>query len=252
MWVPGWPVTWSVSLDPFTSARTNRARGHDAQLGDAMTCATTIRALGVRLTAPSGARSPRRLSARAPSTRRWISVDRIGACRGGSSARAARAETRAERRSRRSGVVARATPADDEPVVGKSAFDFDAEMMADMERLKADSPLAKEAAAAAAAGTAVKSDSQLRMEAIKDGIDTFLLYDFFVILAILTWLIVGVVVRLSHGQGLSYNEPFLGAWLFLWPWLFQPLLGIHMLATIVSPIIGKLKDRGLVSKDTWT
>ena len=150
------------------------------------------------------------------------------------------------------GVFPRATPADDEPVVGKSAFDFDAEMMADMERLKADSPLAKEAAAAAAAGTAVKSDSQLRMEAIKDGIDTFLLYDFFVILAILTWLIVGVVVRLSHGQGLSYNEPFLGAWLFLWPWLFQPLLGIHMLATIVSPIIGKLKDRGLVSKDTWT
>ena len=136
--------------------------------------------------------------------------------------------------------------------MGKSSFDFDAEMMADMERLKADSPLAKEAAAAAAAGTAVKSDSQLRMEAIKDGIDTFLLYDFFVILAILTWLIVGVAVRLSHGQGLSYNEPFLGAWLFLWPWLFQPLLGIHMLATIVSPIIGKLKDQGLVSKDTWT
>ena len=89
-------------------------------------------------------------------------------------------------------------------------------------------------------------------KAIKEGIDTFLLYDFFVILAILTWLIVGVGVRLSHGGGLSYDEPFLGLWLFLWPFLFQPLLGVHMLATIVSPIIGKLKDRGLVSKDTWT
>jgi hypothetical protein len=141
---------------------------------------------------------------------------------------------------------------DDEPVVGKSSFDFDAEMIKDMERLKADSPLAKEAAAAEAAGTAVKTESQLRMEAIKEGIDTFLLYDFFVILAILTWLIVGVGVRLSHGGGLSYDEPFLGLWLFLWPFLFQPLLGVHMLATIVSPVIGKLKDRGLVSKDTWT
>jgi len=30
------------------------------------------------------------------------------------------------------------------------------------------------------------------------------------------------------------------------------LLGVHMLATIVSPIIGKMKDAGMVSKDTWT
>jgi hypothetical protein len=51
---------------------------------------------------------------------------------------------------------------------------------------------------------------------------------------------------------LSYDEPFLGLWLILWPFLFQPLLGVHMLATLVSPIIGKLKDKGLVSKDTWT
>ena len=108
------------------------------------------------------------------------------------------------------------------------------------------------AAAAEAAGTAVKTESQLRMEAIKEGIDTFLLYDFFVILAILTYLIVGVSIRLSYGQGLAYDEPILGLWLILWPVLFQPLLGVHMLATIVSPIIGKMKDAGMVSKDTWT
>ena len=46
--------------------------------------------------------------------------------------------------------------------------------------------------------------------------------------------------------------PVLGLWLILWPVLFQPLLGVHMLATIVSPIIGKMKDAGIVSKDTWT
>lgn len=140
----------------------------------------------------------------------------------------------------------------DEPVIGKSAFDFEKEMQADMERLAADSPLAKEAAAAAEAGTAVKSESTRKMEAFKDGIDTFLLYDFFVILFILAWLVVGVLLRLSYHQGLAYDEPFLGLWLFLWPFLFQPLLGVHMLATIVSPIIGKLKDANLVSKDTWT
>ena len=151
-------------------------------------------------------------------------------------------------------VAARAAAddADEPPVVGQSTFDFDAEMMADMERLKADSPLAKEAAEAAAAGTLEKSEAQLKMEALKEGIDTFLLYDFFVILFILSWLIVGVLIRLSYHQGLAYDEPFLGLWLILWPFLFQPLLGVHMLATLVSPIIGKLKDKGLVSKDTWT
>ena len=140
----------------------------------------------------------------------------------------------------------------DEPVIGKSSFDFEAEMQADMERLAADSPLAKEAAAAAEAGTAVKSESTQKMEAIKNGIDTFLLYDFFVILFILAYLIVGVLIRLSYHEGLAYDEPVLGLWLVLWPVLFQPLLGVHMLATIVSPIIGKLKDANLVSKDTWT
>ena len=105
---------------------------------------------------------------------------------------------------------------------------------------------------AAAAGTLEKSEAQLKMEALKEGIDTFLLYDFFVILFILSWLIVGVLIRLSYHQGLAYAEPFVGLWLILWPFLFQPLLGVHMLATLVSPIIGKLKDKGLVSKDTWT
>ena len=55
-----------------------------------------------------------------------------------------------------------------------------------------------------------KSEAQLKMEALKEGIDTFLLYDFFVILFILSWLIVGVLIRLSCHQGLAYDEPFLG------------------------------------------
>ena len=144
-----------------------------------------------------------------------------------------------------------ASGSDDDPVVGKSAFDFEAEMAKDIERLAKDSPLVKEEAEKAASGV-TKTEAEENMEKVKEAIDTFLLYDFFVILAILVYLIVGVGIRLSYGQGLSYDEPVLGLWLILWPVLFQPLLGVHMLATIVSPIIGKMKDAGIVSKDTWT
>ena len=90
------------------------------------------------------------------------------------------------------------------------------------------------------------------VDAFKEGVDQFLLYDFFVILFILAWLVFGVGVRLGvYKQGLSYDEPVLGTWLFLWPFLFQPLLGVHMLATLVSPLIGKLKEKGILGEDAW-
>ena len=91
------------------------------------------------------------------------------------------------------------------------------------------------------------------VDAFKEAIDQFLLYDFFVILFILAWLVFGVVAsRLGvYKQGLSYDEPVLGTWLFLWPFLFQPLLGVHMLATLVSPLIGKLKEKGILGEDAW-
>ena len=222
------------------------------------TPARSLSALACRASAAgSRASSARRASTASSVSPAVASVssrrDRVGARRTRAEARALVAPRAGTSEGARL-VAARAAAddADEPPVVGQSSFDFDAEMMADMERLKADSPLAKEAAEAAAAGTLEKSEAQMKMEALKEGIDTFLLYDFFVILFILSWLIVGVLIRLSYHQGLAYDEPFLGLWLILWPFLFQPLLGVHMLATLVSPIIGKLKDRGLVSKDTWT
>jgi hypothetical protein len=221
-----------------------------------MTClASATRGL---TTARRPSAAARRWTARVSSTISARStIDATLARRAGGDRRA-RAPSLARRRAaaaasrRRATAADAANDADDEPAVGKSSFDPLADMEADIARLAADSPLAKEAAAAKEAGVALKTDAQVKMDGIKEAIDTFLLYDFFVILFILAWLVVGVVVRLSAGNGLSYDEPFLGAWLFLWPFLFQPLLGVHMLATIVSPIIGKLKDRGLVSKDTWT
>lgn len=58
------------------------------------------------------------------------------------------------------------------------------------------------------------------MDGVKEVIDMFLLYDFFVILFILAWFVVGVGVWLSKGNGLLYDELFLGMWLFLWLFLF--------------------------------
>ena len=42
------------------------------------------------------------------------------------------------------------------------------------------------------------------------------------------------------------------SWLFLWPWAFQPLLGIHMAATVVSGALGWAKEKRIVGKDTWS
>jgi len=114
--------------------------------------------------------------------------------------------------------------------------------------------VAKKQRANELSGTTSESDERRAttgFDKVKDAIDAFLLYDFFVIVFILVWLVIGASARLSKGQGLAYDEPFLGTWLFLWPILFQPLLGVHMLATLVSPAIGWAKKKKLLSEDAW-
>jgi len=136
---------------------------------------------------------------------------------------------------------------DDDDITKRRDFDVSSELEADIARYaeaKARETSAEEASSSAKAAPGA-------MDGVKEAIDTFLLYDFFVILFILAWLVVGVGVRLSKGNGLSYDEPFLGTWLFLWPFLFQPLLGVHMLATLVSPAVGWAAKRGIVSEDAW-
>ena len=132
--------------------------------------------------------------------------------------------------------------ADGDDVV--QALGMRANLLGDEAEAKARETSAEEASSSAKAAPGA-------MDGVKEAIDTFLLYDFFVILFILAWLVVGVGVRLSKGNGLSYDEPFLGTWLFLWPFLFQPLLGVHMLATLVSPAVGWAAKRGIVSEDAW-
>ena len=135
---------------------------------------------------------------------------------------------------------------DDDDLSKRLEFNLNDELEADIAKYAA-----KKAEDDAASSVVVESTGEKAMGGVKEAIDTFLLYDFFVILFILAWLIVGVCVRLSKGNGLSFDEPFLGTWLFLWPFLFQPLLGVHMLATLVSPAIGWAKKKQLLSDDVW-
>jgi hypothetical protein len=137
-----------------------------------------------------------------------------------------------------------------EDVTRRMDFDVSADLEADIARFAAAKEREVSSSMAASTGAGAKEGASA-MDGIKEAIDTFLLYDFFVILFILAWLILGVGVRLSKGNGLSYDEPFLGTWLFLWPWLFQPLLGVHMLATLVSPAIGWAKKKQLLGDDVW-
>ena len=137
-----------------------------------------------------------------------------------------------------------------EDVTRRKDFDVSADLEADIARYAAAKEREVSSSMAASTGAGAEEGASA-MDGIKEAIDTFLLYDFFVILFILAWLILGVGVRLSKGNGLSYDEPFLGTWLFLWPWLFQPLLGVHMLATLVSPAIGWAKKKQLLGDDVW-
>lgn len=137
-----------------------------------------------------------------------------------------------------------------EDVTRRMDFDVSADLEADIARFAAAKEREVSSSMAASTGAGAEEGASA-MDGIKEAIDTFLLYDFFVILFILAWLILGVGVRLSKGNGLSYDEPFLGTWLFLWPWLFQPLLGVHMLATLVSPAIGWAKKKQLLGDDVW-
>ncbi|MEW5318628.1 MAG: hypothetical protein WDW38_009835 [Sanguina aurantia] len=66
----------------------------------------------------------------------------------------------------------------------------------------------------------------------------FLMADFFFVLAILAWLVVGVA-QSSFNEGVS---PILDAWYPLWPIVWQPALGILMAGALVSGAAGWVQE----------
>jgi hypothetical protein len=70
-----------------------------------------------------------------------------------------------------------------------------------------------------------------------------LIADFFLVLLIMTWLVLGVVQT-----GISGSSPLLDAWYPLWPILWQPAIGVLMAGAIASGGMSWLQSQG--SKDS--
>ena len=73
-----------------------------------------------------------------------------------------------------------------------------------MAEMEADIARFRRAAGAAPPSPPTAPDGP--MESVKAGVDTFLLYDFFVICFILFWLVLAVVVRLGSGFGFEVGD----------------------------------------------
>lgn len=76
------------------------------------------------------------------------------------------------------------------------------------------------------------------LSSLKSVVDAFLLFDFFLILALLVFLGISLVPHYS-----AHNDVLLDQWLALWQPVIQPLLGILMLATIVQGSISYVQRR---------
>ena len=78
---------------------------------------------------------------------------------------------------------------------------------------------------------------------ILNAISTFLVADFFFVLAILLWLVVGVVGQLN-------DIPLgLNVWYSLWEPLFMPAIGLLMAGAIASGVFGWINKNFLTPKD---
>eukprot|EP00177_Eucheuma_denticulatum_P002648 GFKZ01004745.1.p1 GENE.GFKZ01004745.1~~GFKZ01004745.1.p1 ORF type:complete len:234 (-),score=20.02 GFKZ01004745.1:273-875(-) len=81
------------------------------------------------------------------------------------------------------------------------------------------------------------SDSSV-IGTIKSAVDTLLLVDFFLVLALLGWLAVALVPHF-----LRKNDVLLDPWLALWQPFIQPVLGVLMMGTIAQGTLSYLRSR---------
>jgi hypothetical protein len=73
---------------------------------------------------------------------------------------------------------------------------------------------------------------------VKEALDKLLIADFFVVLAILGWLVAGLGIK-----GATGNSALVDAWLPLWPMVFQPAIGVLMAGALVSGGLGWLRGK---------
>lgn len=111
----------------------------------------------------------------------------------------------------------------------KQEDDLDAMMAEDLQQFSAQ---ATKTAQASGLGGEEESGS-----GIKEIVDKVLIADFFFILFILAWFIVGV-----GAQTLGNSTGLLDVWYSLWQLVFQPALGVLMLGALASGLLGKKDD----------
>ncbi len=70
------------------------------------------------------------------------------------------------------------------------------------------------------------------LQSVRSAIETLLLVDFFLVVALLAWLVVALVPHFA-----AQNDVLLDPWLALWKPFIQPVLGVLMLGTIVQGTI---------------
>ncbi|PXF43800.1 hypothetical protein BWQ96_06421 [Gracilariopsis chorda] len=73
---------------------------------------------------------------------------------------------------------------------------------------------------------------------LKNAIETILLWDFFLVIALLVWLAVALVPHFA-----SKNDFLLDPWLALWQPFIQPVLGVLMLGTIVQGTLSYISKK---------
>lgn len=64
---------------------------------------------------------------------------------------------------------------------------------------------------------------------LRSVVDTLLLWDFFLVVGLLVWLVVALVPHFA-----AHNDALLDPWLALWQPFIQPVLGVLMLGTIAQ------------------
>lgn len=76
------------------------------------------------------------------------------------------------------------------------------------------------------------SETKQALQNVRGAVEMLLLVDFFLVVALLLWLVVALVPHFA-----TQNDVLLDPWLALWKPFIQPVLGVLMLGTIVQGTI---------------
>lgn len=83
-----------------------------------------------------------------------------------------------------------------------------------------------------------REDKVAPLDAVKSAIDAVLVWNFFLVLGLLGWLVVALIPHFA-----AKNDVLLDPWLWLWQPFIQPVLGVLMLGTVVQGTISFINSK---------